>query len=310
MSTILSKQCAKFIAAASVALLFLINTVTAQINSDYSQYMDNLTPVNPAYSLLDKSGSINSIVRKQFTGIPGAPTTVLFNANLPVESIGGVLGLIVKNDGIGNQNLTDINAFFAKSVQLTEENFLSVSLNAGIRRFVVDNTSISSGYDPAYPYDVRETRPNLGFGVMFYSSNYYIGLSLPSLTIKTLGNSETETTTNFKSTYYLTGAYLATLNDDMKFKPATLIAVTNGEPVRTNLSGTIYLKDVLGLGANYLRNGDGNQFAGIVSFNFNTVRLGYSYQFSGASGLGVYNSAIHEVTLNYRFGKVTGPKLL
>ncbi|RYZ91927.1 MAG: type IX secretion system membrane protein PorP/SprF, partial [Sphingobacteriaceae bacterium] len=295
MIKILCRQCAKAIAVMGVLMLFVSNTVTAQINSDYSQYMDNLTPINPAYSLLDKAGSINTIVRKQFTGIPGAPTTVLFNANLPVESIGGTVGLIVKNDGIGNQNMTDINAFFAKSVQLTSENFLSVSLNAGIRRFVVDNTSISSGYDPTFPYDIRETKPNLGFGVMFYSSNYYIGLSLPSLTIKQLGSSENDVNLNntFKSTYYLTGAYLKTLNEDVKVKPATLVAVTNGEPVRVNVSGTMYLKDVLGLGVNYLHNTDGSQFAGIVSFNFSTVRLGYSYQFSGASGLGVYNSAIH-----------------
>src|SRR5690606_31969693 len=126
---------------------------------------------------------------------------------------------------------------------LTAETFLSVSLNAGIRRFVIDNTQLN---EPTLPFDVRETRPNLGFGVMFYSSNYYIGLSLPSLTIKQLGTSETETTSNFKSTYYLAGAYLKTLSDDVKLKPATLIAVTNGEPIRANLSGTIYLGDLLG----------------------------------------------------------------
>ncbi|RCH55196.1 hypothetical protein DJ568_08390 [Mucilaginibacter hurinus] len=313
MKPFLSKQYAKIITTASVVILLFNNTANAQINSDYSQYMDNLTPVNAAYSLLDKAGSLNTVVRKQFTGIPGAPTTVLFNANLPVESIGGTIGAIVKNDGIGNQNLTDVNLFFAKSVQLTTQNFLAVSLNAGVRRFVVDNTSLSPYADPTFPYDVRETRPNLGFGVMFYSSKYYIGLSLPTLTINQLGSSETDNNnTNFRSTYYLTGAYLATLNEDVKFKPATLIAVTNSLPVRVNVSGTFYLKEMLGLGANYLRDGDGSQFAGIVSFNFSSVRLGYSYQFSGASsGLVVANNAIHEVTLNYRFGNTSGtPKLL
>src|SRR6185437_14164635 len=73
----------------------------------YAQYMDNLTPHNPAYSLIDRAGSINTLASKKLVGINGAPTTFLLDANLPIESINGSTGLIVFNDKVGVENETE-----------------------------------------------------------------------------------------------------------------------------------------------------------------------------------------------------------
>ena len=99
---------------------------------NYTQFADNLTPFNPAYSLLDKSGSVSTLFSRQFIEIQnGAPTAFLMNLNLPIESIRRRGRFIVKNNSKGPETLTEINAFFAKAVQLTDQDFLSVSLNAG-----------------------------------------------------------------------------------------------------------------------------------------------------------------------------------
>src|SRR5271165_629467 len=82
----------------------------------YTQYMDNLTPLNPAYSLLDKAGSISTLARKQWVGVDGAPTTFLINGNLPLESINGSAGLIVFNDQFAIERETEVNAYFAKGI--------------------------------------------------------------------------------------------------------------------------------------------------------------------------------------------------
>src|ERR1700722_7221099 len=95
---------------------FTPSRVKAQQFFSYSQHMNNLTPLNPAYSLLDNNGSINALVRKQWVGIPGAPTTFVFNANLPLESVGASSGLIAMDDQFAVEHLTEINAYFAKSV--------------------------------------------------------------------------------------------------------------------------------------------------------------------------------------------------
>src|SRR5471030_1870392 len=135
-----------FLLSAFCFLLFASGASAQQFFS-YSQYMNNLTPLNPAYSLLDNNGSINALVRKQWVGIPGAPTTYIFNANLPLESIGASAGLIAMDDQFAVEHLTEINAYFAKSVRLTENDYLSVSINAGLMRYMANYSSL----DPSDP---------------------------------------------------------------------------------------------------------------------------------------------------------------
>src|ERR1700712_5310747 len=123
-------------------VLFLLASkqkVQAQTQQfSFTQYMDNLTPLNPAYSLLDQAGSVNTMARKQWVGIDGAPTTFLINANIPVPSITAAAGLIVMNDQFAIERQTEANAYFAKAIQLGQNNYLGVAINAGIRRYVAN----------------------------------------------------------------------------------------------------------------------------------------------------------------------------
>ncbi len=278
----------------------VVGRVAAQQSFSYAQYMDNLTPHNPAYSLLDKAGSINTLTSKKLVGINGSPTTFLLNANLPIESVDGAAGLIIFNDKVGVENETEFNAYFAKAIQVGTNAYLAVSLNAGLRNYVADYSTLDPD-DPTFKNDVRETRPNVGFGVMYYSDKYYLGLSVPELTITTLGTASIQNNANFRNNYYFAGAFITDLSDDIKFKPATLVSYTKGVPIVANISGTFYLKEILGLGINYRTD---KQMAGIITINVDAFHIGYSYQFGTSSqNLGGFNNATNEVTLGYRFGK-------
>lgn len=273
----------------------------------YTQYMDNLTPFNQAYSMLDKNGSVSALIRNQFIGIQGAPSTFIFNANLPIESVSGAAGVLVMNDQFAVEHNTQISAFFSKAVQLGNSQYMAVSISAGVKKYVANFSSLDAS-DPQFRDDVRETRPNLGFGILFYSNNYYIGLSMPELTITGLGTAAIQNNSNFRNHYYFSGAIITPLADDIKLKPAAMVSYSRGVPVTANLSGTIYLKDMLGLGINYRTD---KEAAGIVSINMNSFKLGYSYQFViASSNLGGFNNSTHEITLTYRFGKNMEPKLL
>lgn len=285
------------------------NRACAQQQSfSYAQYMDNLTPHNPAYSLIDKAGSINTLASKQLVGIDGAPTTFLLNANLPIEPINGAVGLIVFNDKVAIENETEFNAYFAKAIQLGPSAFLAVSLNAGLRNYVANYSQLAAD-DPTFKNDIRQTKPNVGFGVMYYSDRFYLGLSVPELTITSLGTASVQNNSNFRNNYYFAGAFITDVSEDITFKPATLVSYTKGVPLIADVSGTFYLKEILGLGLNYRTN---KQMAGIITLNFDSFHIGYSYQFGTSSAnLGGFNNATNEVTLGYRFGKASGnPKLL
>ena len=298
----------QFVLILSLLLMITGSKLMAQQQIySYSQYGDNLTPINPAYSLLDKAGSLNVVGRKRFVGIDGAPSSLLLSGSLPLESIGGAAGLYVLNDQIAVERQIEVNAFFAKSIQLTEKDYLSVSINAGVRNYV-GNYSTLDYYDPEFKDDIKETSPNIGFGVMFFSDRYYLGVSVPELTIRSLGTASVQQANYLKSHYYFTGGYLADLAEDIKFKPTTLVSYVNGSPLLADVTGTIYLKEQLGVGAGYRTD---KRASGIISITTDTFRVGYSYQFGVASNnLGGINTATHEVSLSYRFGKTSERKLL
>jgi type IX secretion system PorP/SprF family membrane protein len=294
---------------ASVILLLLIGVlaavkVKAQTQQfSYTQYMDNLTPLNPAYSLLDKAGSLNMLGRKEWVGVDGAPTTFLFNGNIPIPSISASAGAIVLNDQFAIERQTEVNAFFAKSIQLGSEAHLGVSLNAGIRNYVANYSQLAAN-DPVFATDVRQTKPNVGFGVLYYTDWYYLGVSVPELTFTSLGTASVQNSNNFINHYYFSGALITDIDEDIKFKPATLFSYASGVPLVADFSGTFYLKETLGLGINYRTN---NEMAGIITVNVSSFHVGYSYQFGTTSNnLGGANIPTHEVTLSYRFGKTSG----
>jgi len=302
----------KYACIAAIAIvLLLLNAPNAQAQQTfmYTQYMNNLTPLNTAYSLLDKAGSINTLVSKRLVGIDGAPTTLLLDADIPLNDIDGAFGIVVKNDVVAVENLTDVNAYFAKAVQLTDNNYLSVSISAGFSKYVANYSSLSDD-DPQFSTtDVREAKPNVGFSVLYFSDNYYLGLSVPELNVRNLGNASVEDIAYFRNNYYFSGAYITSAEDDIRFKAASLVSYSRGVPVLANISGTVYLKSVLGIGINYRTD---KQVGGILSYTFSDFSFGYSYQAGISSNdLGAVNNATHEVTLSYRFGRGSGtPKLL
>ncbi|WP_345949993.1 PorP/SprF family type IX secretion system membrane protein [Mucilaginibacter sp. PAMB04274] len=293
----------------SLLIISSFSTVKAQQLFSYSQYMNNLTPLNPAYSLIDKAGSVNAIVRRQWAGIEGSPSTFIFNGNLPVESIGGAAGITVLNDQFAVEHLTEINLFFAKSIQLADNQHLAVSLNGGIRRYAA-NYSALDPLDPQFRNDVRETRPNIGFGVLYYTDHYYLGVAVPEFTTRSLGNASQVDNSYFSSHYNFSGAYLfGKAGDEVRVKPAVLATYTKGVPFIADFSTTLYLKETLGIGGNFRTN---NEMSGILSVSIEAVRVGYSYQFGTASNnvaRGFKNNT-HEITLTYRFGQNLGRRSL
>jgi type IX secretion system PorP/SprF family membrane protein len=289
-----------------LCLLLALTTRAQQQAFSYNQYADNLITLNPTYSLLDQAGSVSLLGRKQFVGIDGAPTTVLFNGSLPFKSINAAAGIFVVNDQFAIEHLTEVNAFFAKAIQLSENGSLAVSLNAGIKTYRADYSSLDPT-DPTFGTDIRETQPNLGFGVMYYTPQYYLGISVPQLNVRSLGTASLQNANYLQNHYYLAGAYLFK-SEDIGIKPATLLSYTKGSPVNFNFSTTIYLKELLGIGANYNTN---KQLAGMLSVNTKKFKVGYSYEFGTSfNGFQGYNNATNEVSLSYRFGNTVAAKLL
>jgi type IX secretion system PorP/SprF family membrane protein len=255
---------------ACLCLIAALPYTYAQQGYTYTQYIKNPTPFNHAYSLINGQGNIDALSHNQWVGIDGAPTTLFFNGSIPINKFNGSAGLVIIHDKVAVERQTGFSAFIAKAVQLSDQNYFGVSVSAGAESFK-GNYSQLSATDVAFRNDVSQTSAVAGVSLMLYDPNkYYFGVSVPAVKLKKQNN-------RYDSpAFYFTGAYLQSINEDMKIKPALLVTYMNNTPVVANASAMLYLKDQFGFGAGYSTT---KAVAGMVSYVFsNNISITYSYQ--------------------------------
>jgi len=113
--------------------LFAIMTfmnVSAQQDPHYTQYMYNMSVINPAYAGSKENMTGGLLFRKQWIDIDGAPTTGTFFINSPVGKNVG-LGLSAINDKIGPVEETNLYADFSYTLNLGGDRRLAFGLKGG-----------------------------------------------------------------------------------------------------------------------------------------------------------------------------------
>src|SRR5690606_20366701 len=132
--------------------------------------------VNPAASLMHMEGEVSVIGRRQWVGLDGAPTVFWGSGHMGLQRFGATVGLTLRHESMAVEKLTEASAFFAKSVRISETEYVGLSLNAGFS-YMDGRFSQLDPQDPAFREDVRETDALVGFGVMLYRpERYYVGL--------------------------------------------------------------------------------------------------------------------------------------
>jgi len=292
-------KCSRISFVFFILLILMVFKTKAQPALTYTQYMDNLVPINPASSLSNTDGTVHVMARNQWLGIKGAPFLFLFDGSTPLNNNASA-GIIASDNELGVEQVTRFDGFFAKAIQLNETLNLGVSLNAGFRYYTTNYAALDPN-DPAIQNDVKDFKPNIGFGVILYSDDYYVGLSLPQITISNLGNSSFLDNNNFRNQYYLSAGFTTELDEDFKLKPATLLYYSRGVPFTANVSSKLYIKETLGLGLNYSTTKD---VAALFSLDLDLFHVGYSYQFGTSSAnIGQLSNATHEIMLTFILGK-------
>jgi len=283
------------------SILFILE-VSSQQDPMYTQYMYNTLSVNPAYAGSRDALSITGLLREQWVGIDGAPSTQTLTIHSPVYSDNMGLGLSVINDEVGPVHQTMLFADYSYSIQATDNSTLSFGLKAGVNIFQADLLGLTpnEGGDPSiYNVDNR-LLPNVGVGVYYYSDQGYIGVSAPKLLEQMLKEYRDGVVTENKERrhYFLIGGYVFDLSEEVKFKPSFLVKAVVGAPVSIDLSANFLIRDKLGLGLAHRLD---DSFSGLLQYYITPqFRIGYSYDFT-LTELQDYNSGSHELMLGYDF---------
>lgn len=305
----------KYITLALLLISATVSKLQAQQEAMYSQYMFNTLAINPAYAGSRNVTSATALYRNQWVGINGAPETITFSIDAPINSKKVGLGLQVFNDKIGITKTTGAFASYAYRIRL-QKGTLAFGLQAGASQYRADFQDVSLSPDPsndlAFSQNVNKVLVNLGTGIYYNTDRFYVGLSSPQLLNNKLTNFTVQNNNVFNGQalhlFFATG-YVFPISDVFALKPSVLIKGVKGAPIEADLNATLWIKDVFAVGLQYRTKADISAMIEVQASP--QIRLGYAYDRS-LTKLVQYNSGSHEIMLRYEFGfekgKILSPR--
>jgi len=278
----------------TIMILLLLGTFSgsAQQDPQYTQYMYNTQVVNPGYAGSREALSFGLLYRTQWVGLDGAPKTGTFTVNSPIGSLENMgLGLSIVRDELGPSIESNVTIDYSYTINTSDDGKLAFGLKAGLDLLDVDFTKLNIS-DPG---DVFETnidnriQPQIGAGVYYYTEKFYAGLSVPNfLTTKHFDESTLDDIQNggFNGSvtaaerlhYFLIAGYVFDLNENLKFKPATLVKAVSGAPLQWDVSANFLLYEKVTLGAAYRWSAAMSAMVGFQASDEIFIGFGYDYQ--------------------------------
>ena len=257
----------------------------AQQDAQYTQYMYNTMSVNPAYAGSRGQLSIAALYRSQWVGLKGAPETQTLNLHSPIRNSRLGYGISVINDNIGDGTVqeTNFDAVISYTLDVSQDAKLSFGLRAGGHLLNLDFNGLNNFDNEPIAGENIENKfsPNFGLGFYYHTSNFYAGISAPSvLETDHFDNSQRDANSvQFLSTerinFYLITGYVFELNPFLKLKPALLTKIVGGAPLQVDLSSTFLINEKVSLGAAYRWDA---ALSGLVGFQISDqLMLGLAY---------------------------------
>ncbi len=287
--------------------LFLSSTLLVKAQQDpmYTHYMYNTLAYNPAYAGSRDAMSFLGLARFQWAGISGSPMTQNFQIHTPIYG-GLCTGISLINDKIGPTNNTNLSLDLTYRFNLGRHHRLAFGLKGGLDFFNNNLSSVATNEqnDPQFNQNISRTLPNVGVGIYYDHTNFYIGFSVPKIVEHRLNTGLGE----LKRNYFIMAGFMIPVTKNFALKPTTLVKITEGAPVQGEFTMEALFCNRFSAGAFY-RSLDGIGMLLGVNIVPN-LRIGYSFDWplTELSRIGQFGS--HEIMLRYdlKFGKMKSIK--
>ena len=267
----------------------------------FTQYMNNMLTIQPAYAGLSGSLNITGISRAQWVGFEGAPNTNSLTASSPIRGTNVSVGLSIVNDKWGPIRQNGVYGDYAYRIQVNEDAYVSFGLKVGFNVYqaYLSDLVINDPNDPVFAYDVNfKFLPNVGVGILWHSDRFFIGASAPKILKNRIQSQNSENVYREVLHFYGMGGYVFFLSDVLKFKPTVLYRWAERTPSFVDITGSLLLYDRVWIGATYRLS---NSYGLIFQFNVsNQLKFGYSYDLTTFHPTQV-NAGTHEFLISYDF---------
>jgi len=277
------KHINKIIATAFFVLLF-IGGAMAQQEAQYTNFMFNKLPLNPAYAGSKEVACVSALHRSQWVNIEGAPTTQTINFHTPLfnQRVGFGLGILHDKLGITNNWRGNISYSYRPKIG---KGHLGIGVTGSVishnyeghRANTVDPNDAGVHYN-----DISRYYPNFGAGLYYNTNTLYAGISIPSLLKQEIDYSEQGIE---DSNYY-------------SYKDRRHLYMMFGAPFDMDINAMFLFLDAFGLGATW-RMGDSVDFLAYFQAA-EQFRIGLGYDYS-LTELQDYNNGTYELMMEYCF---------
>jgi len=278
----------------------------AQQNALFSQYTFNSLAINPAYAGSRNVLAATALYRNQWVGIEGAPKTGTFTIDAPVANDRIGLGIQIISDKIGITNTTSGLLIGAYRIPMNS-GVLSFGMEGSVASYRAGFTDVQLDPagpvgDPSFAQNINKTLFNFGSGVYFNTDRLYAGLSVKDFVRNRLNSNSlsnvNDITARQSAHAYLALGYVFPLSMDLNLKTSGLVKGVRGAPVQGDLNATLWIKEMIAIGAEYRTNAD---VSALMELRVTPqIRVGYAYDRS-TTKLVNYNSGSHEFMLRYEF---------
>ncbi len=294
----------------NLILLYLILSVViklyAQQDAQYTNYMYNMSLINPAYAGTKDVMSLGITGRSQWVGVKGAPQTISAFINSPIAKSMG-LGVSLLHDKAGPVKETHLYADYSYSLKLSGNSKLALGIKAGATFQQIGTLELNQvdENDPQFAQDVNKAHPNFGLGVFYYRPKFYFGFSMPNVleTLHFQREGGTITKASEEMHTFVTSGIIFDLNEHFKIKPSFLTKYAKNAPLSLDISVNVLWNDKFEFGISHRIE---DSFSALLNFRVNrSLRFGYSYDHT-LSNIGDFNSGSHELILLFDFKKEAG----
>jgi type IX secretion system PorP/SprF family membrane protein len=290
--------------AALLAMVLSSLQSIAQFDPQFTQYMFNELYVNPAYAGSRDNLSGTGLIREQWVGLDGAPSTQTLTVHAPFADRKVGAGLSILRETIGVSKKLGVNLVGAYRIPM-DKNTLSFGLQLGLASISENLQALDLTTDNQFQRNTgNKTAPNFGFGAYYQTPKWYAGLSIPRMLKNKLdvSNASTQVKNTLQASdfhYFLTGGSVHAISNAVKLRPAIMMKVVNGAPIELDLSCNALFRDFIWAGLAY-RTGDAASLL-LGAQLTQQFRIGYAYDYT-LSQLQDFNSGSHELMLGFDFG--------
>ena len=273
----------------------------AQQDPLYTQYYNNFSLINPAYSGSHGLFTATANIRSQWAGEAGSPETQTLSLHGPAGKNVG-LGLSIVNDKVFVLSETHVYADFSYSIEMTESSTMAFGIKAGGSFLNVDLLELGIENDNLFSENLNEFNPNMGAGIFYYTDRFFASVSTVNI-LQTKHYNKSNAVVSSASEemiFYLSSGYVFDLSDDFKIRPSFMLRAVDGAPVSTDISASILWLDKLEFGISHRID---ESISGLFQLRLtDNLKVGYTYD-AITSDLSNYNNGSHEFSIILNIGK-------